>query len=76
MNKQQKYSGIQCTPAGYGHYKISMTYRNRVISCITSKMLAIDDYKSDEFEKVGRFLRKKKGFENLKAEIISKNIIR
>ena len=64
---------ISILPSGYGHWKISMEYRNKEISCVTNNSTAIDDYRCDEFEKDGRELRKKRGFEQLKSELVRKN---
>lgn len=59
--------------SAHGHWKISMQYRNKTISCITTNSTAIDDYRCDEFEKDGRVLRKKRGYEKLKSELVRKN---
>lgn len=59
---------------GYGHWRVSMQYRNKNLSCITTDSQAIDDYMSDEDERDGRVLRKKRGYEALKSEILRKNI--
>lgn len=66
---------ISILPSGYGHWKISMEYRKKTISCVTSNSTAIDDYRSDEFEKDGRVLRKKRGYECLKSELVRKNYL-
>ena len=34
--------------AGYGHFKITTTYRNNEVSAITTNTLAIDRYKDSE----------------------------
>lgn len=64
---------ISILPNGYGHWKISMDYRNKTISTITNNSTAIDDYNTDEFEKDGRELRKKRGYNQLKRELVRVN---
>lgn len=69
-----KRNTITCTPAGYGHYRISMMYRGREISCITTNMPAIDNYKSDPDEKHWWYMRRKRvniGYEDLRRELIN-----
>lgn len=39
---------ISILTAGYGHFKISTTYRNKTISAITTNTLAIDRYRDNE----------------------------
>ena len=63
-----------CLPSGYGHYKVGITYRNKLITTITNNMPAIDDYRSEDGERDGRNLRKKRGYEQLRAEIIRRNV--
>ncbi len=64
---------LTVTPSGHGHYRVSTTHYGKEISCITSNMPAVDDYKSDDYEKDGRELRKLRGYRSLRAECISKN---
>lgn len=68
-----KYSKIEVKQTWYGHWRVSMQYRGKQLSAITTNSMAIDDYNSDEDEKDGRILRKKRGYEYLKAEILRKN---
>lgn len=69
-----KYSLTICQPSGYGHYKVGVTYRGKLITTVTSNMPAIDDYKSDDYERDGRELRRKRGYETLRLQIIRDNI--
>lgn len=59
--------------SGHGHYKISMLYRGKTISTTTNNMPAIDDFKSDEFEKDGREYRKLRGYRALISELLRAN---
>jgi hypothetical protein len=63
-----------CLPSGYGHYKVGIKYRNKLITTITTNMPAIDDYRSEDGERDGRILRKKRGYDLLRSEIIRKNM--
>jgi hypothetical protein len=63
-----------CLPSGYGHYKVGIKYRGKLITAVTNNMQAVDDYKSEDGEKDGRVLRRKRGYECLRNEIIIKNI--
>jgi len=64
---------IHIQQKGYGHWKISMEYRNRIISCVTTDSMAVDDFNSSIDEKQGRKLRWKAGYEQLKRELIMSN---
>jgi hypothetical protein len=55
---------------GYGHWRVSFRYRNYDLSAITTNSRAIDWYRSDDFEKVGRKKAQKLGFELLKNEVL------
>jgi hypothetical protein len=61
-------TSLNLTPSGYGHFKVSMQYYGKTISCITSNMPAVDDYQSEDGDR-----RKLKGFKTLKSEVIRKN---
>jgi hypothetical protein len=63
-----------CLPSGYGQYKVGIKYRGKLITALTNNMQAVDDYKSEDGEKDGRVLRRKRGYECLRNEIIIKNI--
>jgi len=62
-----------CVPSGHGHYKVGINYRGKLITTITNNMPAVDDYKSEDGEKDGRVLRRKRGYESLRNEIIWRN---
>lgn len=64
---------ISVKKTGYGHWKISMEYRNKTISTTTTNSMAVDDFNSSIDEKQGRRLRWKAGHEQLKQEIILAN---
>jgi hypothetical protein len=64
---------INITKTGYGHWKISMIYRNKLITCTTTNSMAVDDFNSAIYEKKGRKLRWKAGYEELKTELIMSN---
>lgn len=64
---------IYIKKTGYGHWKISMEYRNKTISTTTTNSMAVDDFNSDIHERQGRKLRWKAGYEQLKNELILKN---
>jgi len=64
---------INIQQTGYGHWKISMEYRNKIISTTTTNSMAVDDFNSSIDEKIGRKLRWKDGYETLKTELIMSN---
>lgn len=68
-----KTKNLSVSPSGHGHYKVTTTHYGKEISCITSNMPAIDDFKSDEYEKDGRELRKLRGYKSLRDECIMVN---
>jgi hypothetical protein len=39
---------ISIIPSGYGHFKITTTYRNKDISTVTTNTLAIDRYRDTD----------------------------
>lgn len=41
---------IQLMPSGYGHYKLTITYRNKQYTHTTDSMQLIDAYKSEKGE--------------------------
>ena len=63
-------------PAGAGHYKVTIIYRGKQYTCTTNNMPAVDDYNSDENERDGRYLRRKRGAADLIAECKRKNNIK
>jgi len=70
MSTPNNYIRIETT--GYGHKKITIEYYGKKISCITTNMPAIDDYNSEEGERDGRELRSKRGYNQLRDEVIRK----
>lgn len=64
---------LEVHPSGYGHYKITTIHYGKEINCTTNNMPAIDDFKSEDFEKDGRELRKLRGYRTLRGECIRKN---
>ena len=66
-------SDLEIRPSGHGHYKVSTTYYGKKISCVTSNMPSVDDFKSEDGEKDGRELRQLRGYNSLKGECIRKN---
>jgi hypothetical protein len=66
-------NNLTVTPSGHGHYRVTTTHYGKEISCVTSNMPAIDDFKSEDGEKDGRELRTLRGYKSLRAECISKN---
>lgn len=54
----------------YGHWEISILFRGKEYKKVTTNSQAIDDYNSDDLEKDGRELRKKRGFKDLRNEVI------
>lgn len=59
--------GLEIQETGYGHWKITTTHYNKVISCTTTNSTAIDDYNSED----GSI--KLRGYKSLREEIIRKN---
>lgn len=64
---------LKIEKTGYGHWKITTTHYNKVISCITTNSTAIDDYNSYDWERDKEGLRKLRGYRRLREEIIRKN---
>lgn len=54
----------------HGHWEISIVFRGKEYKKVTTNSKAIDDYNSDDLEKDGRELRKKRGFKDLRNEVI------
>ena len=67
-----KNTNISIETVGYGHKKITIEYYGKEISYITTNMKAVDDYNSEDGERDGRELRKKRGYNQLRNEIIRK----
>lgn len=66
--------GLTITPAGYGHWKISATYRGKELRAKTNNSEAVDNFRSDPDEKDDYGVnRRKNGYETLLSEIIRKN---
>lgn len=61
---------LQIKFSGYGHWKITTAYYGKKICCTTTNSMAIDDFNSDEFEREGRELRKKRGYNILRSEVV------
>jgi hypothetical protein len=64
---------IQLNFVGYGHYRVTTMYYGKEISCVTTNMRAVDDYNSDDYEKDGRQLRKRRGYNALRGEVVRKH---
>lgn len=64
---------LHITPSGYGHWKIATTHYGKEISTVTTDSMSIDDYNSEDDEKDGRELRKLRGYNALRSEIIGRN---
>ncbi len=62
-----KNTYIQIMPSGYGHWKITVDYYGKSISCTTTNSMAIDDYKSDDDK------RRLRGLISLRNECISEH---
>jgi hypothetical protein len=59
---------------GYGHWRISMDYRGRRISTVTTDAPAIDDFfNCEDDDKQDGCNRRKRGYEDLCNEIIRAN---
>lgn len=58
---------------GYGHWRISMDYRGKTISTVTTNSTAIDNFNSEFGEKIDGCNRRKSGYESLCNEIIRAN---
>ncbi len=61
---------LKITFTGYGHWEISIVFRGKEYKKVTTNSQAIDDYNSDDLEKDGLKLRKKRGFKDLRNEVI------
>jgi hypothetical protein len=72
MSKPNKY--IRIESAGYGHKRITVEYRGKQISGITTNMPAVDDYNSEEGERDGRELKRKRGYTSLRNEVVRKHL--
>lgn len=59
--------------AGYGHWRVSMDYRGKTISTVTTNSMAVDDFNSEFGEKKHGYNRRKSGYEALCNEIIRAN---
>lgn len=54
MTKTEKNSPLSLTFSGYGHYKITMTYRRKEITVTTTCMPDVDDYNDDNDQRHNR----------------------
>lgn len=54
----------------YGHWEVTTNYYGKEISCTTTDSMSIDDYNSDEYERDGRELRRKRGYLCLRSQCI------
>lgn len=70
MYRKPKYYLEVCMKTGYGHYEVGVLYYGKVITCTTTDMPSIDDYKSEDGEKDGRELRRKRGYNCLRNQCI------
>lgn len=68
MSTKKQY--IRILKTGYGHWRVTIEYYGKEISCTSTNSTAIDDYNSDPDERDGRELRQKRGFNALRNEII------
>lgn len=59
--------------AGYGHWRVSMDYRGKTISTVTTNSMAVDDFNSEFGEKRDGCNRRKSGYGSLCNEIIHAN---
>lgn len=66
----KKNNYLTITFKGYGHWKIATNYYGKEISCMNNDSLSVDDYNSEEDERDGRELRKKRGYWNLRNQCI------
>lgn len=71
--RKDNYYYLWVSRTGYGQYRITTRYYGKDISCHSTNAPAVDDFNSDEFEKDGRELRRKRGYRYLRNECISKN---
>lgn len=58
---------------GYGHWRVSMDYRGKTISTVTTNSTAVDNFNSEFGDKVDGRNRRKVGYESLCNEIIRTN---
>jgi hypothetical protein len=62
---------LRIAPTGsYGHFLISCDYRGKTISCVTTNTVDIDNFRSDDNEKIRGCNRVKEGYEKLCKKII------
>jgi len=65
---------LSITKTGYGHWRVSCTYRGKTISTTTTNSIAVDDFKSNYGEKnEDNQNRIKLGYIQLCQEIIDDN---
>lgn len=62
---QNNDRNIRIEFAGYGHWDVSADYRGKRVKIRTTDSMAIDDFKSDPYEKDGRENRRKRGYTTL-----------
>lgn len=62
MTKQEQKTPISITFTGYGHWKISTTYRRATIEFTTTNSQAVDNFKDDDSR------THNKGFNALRSE--------
>jgi hypothetical protein len=48
MTTQQFYHRIDLRLSSYGHYRVTIQYRNKQYSCTTTNSMAVDRLNSDE----------------------------
>jgi len=71
---EKNENNLSILTSGHGYWKISMTFRKKDISVITTNSIAVDDFKSEfgelDMDKKNRRLM---GYIDLCEEIISKH---
>lgn len=75
MNWKTKRDRMQLTFLSNGHWRVviySPDFKRVIKSCVTTDSMAVDDFKAEEWERDGRFIRRKSGTESLWAEVQSK----
>lgn len=69
MSNQIKHR-MTLMPSGYGHYEVTTDIYGKPFTFITTNMPAIDDYRSDEYDR--RELRTLRGYRALRSEAMRK----
>lgn len=73
MNTLELLRRVSVKSAGYGHYHITILFRNKVYTCVTTNSMAVDSMRS-EGRTYGRYyVTAKKALLDLWNECKSKN---